>query len=600
MNQSLDIQALQAAYRAGHLTPAQVIDAVYQRIEHDGLRPVWIALVPREEALARAHALDSAAKDLPLYGIPFAVKDNIDVAGMPTTAGCPAFARVPEITAFVVQRLLDAGAILIGKTNLDQFATGLVGVRSPYGACSSVFDDRYLSGGSSSGSAVAVARGLVSFSLGTDTAGSGRVPAAFNNIVGLKPSRGLLSTSGVLPACRSLDCVSIFALSHADAATVFAQARGFDNRDAYSRVADRRPGTAWPFQNFRFGVLAIAEREFFGDAEAERLYQDSIDALQQLGGRPVEINYQPFRQTASLLYAGPWVAERLAAIESFIHDHQADLHPVVRNIIAGASRFSAVDAFRGAYDLELLRRETAAEWQKMDVLLLPTTGTIYTKAAVEADPVQLNTNLGYYTNFVNLLDLSATAVPAGLRASNSLPFGVTLIGPTFADAALLELGDRLHRATSSFVGHQLTRLADLKPLPMAQPPHYTPVAVVGAHLTGQPLNQQLLDRGAWLWKSTKTAPGYRFYALPGTVPLKPGLVRTPGFTGPGIELEIWMMPQAEFAGFVELIPPPLSIGTVELADGGSVKGFLCEPFAIEGADDITHYAGWRAYLRSRP
>ncbi|MEO8657269.1 MAG: allophanate hydrolase [Bryobacteraceae bacterium] len=585
MSFSLDLPFLRGAYVAGTLSPRMVVDEVYRRIDQRGKRPVWIELVDRAAALQRAAELEARGPQasLPLYGIPFAVKDNIDVAGMPTTAGCPAFASVPEETAFVVRRLVEAGAILIGKTNLDQFATGLVGVRTPYGVCTSVFDDRYPAGGSSSGSAVAVAGGLVSFALGTDTAGSGRVPAAFNHIIGMKPSRGLLSTSGVLPACRSLDCVSIFALTAPDARTVFDVAIGFDFADPYSREADALRPVAWPDQGFRVGVPAKEQLEFFGNKESEAAYESAVAKLEKLGGVRVEIGFEPFRQAADLLYSGPWVAERLAAIEPFLEAHAAAMNPVVAGIISGGRRYSAADAFRAAYRLRELQRATEAEWRKMDVLCLPTTGTIFTLAEIEAEPVLRNTDLGYYTNFVNLLDLSAVAVPAGLRLAGGLPFSVSLIAPAFGDHALLGLAERLHQGAAA---------RD------ECPAGFVRVGVLGAHLTGQPLNWQLTSRGGWLSETTRTAPDYRFYALPGTTPPKPGLVREPGFDGPGIELEIWMLPASQYGSFVAAIPTPLGIGTVKLAAGGTVQCFLCEGHAVVGAREITHFGGWRRFLAS--
>ena len=610
---SLALSALRAAYDAGE-TPSSVLDRVYDRIEEAGLRPVWISLVPREAVMMRARDIESGDRSkMTLYGVPFAVKDNMDVAGMETTAGCPAYAYVPSETATVVKRLEAAGAILVGKTNMDQFATGLVGVRSPYGACSSVFEARYVSGGSSSGSAVAVASGLVSFALGTDTAGSGRVPAAFNNLVGLKPTRGSLSTAGVVPACRSLDCVSIFAQTCHDAGEVFQAARGFDPSDPYSRTsASEDAPTPWLGGPFRFGVLSDQDREFFGDAEAERLYDASIQALTSLGGTPFAFDYTPFREAAALLYAGPWVAERLAAIRPFFEAHAEDMDPTVRAIIGGAARFSAADAYLGEYKLRQLRRLTDAVWKHTDVLLLPTTGTTYTIEAVQADPIRLNANLGHYTNFVNLLDLAAVAVPAGFRP-DGLPFGVSLIGQAGTDVALLALAGRLGvpPASNSGVGVGLapTLLIEPeartgeegkgKPYPYTDapiPPGCTLLAVVGAHLSGQPLNGQLTERGARLIRTTASAPGYRLYALPDTTPPKPGLVRAPGFEGPGIELEVWAIPTREFGSFVAAVPAPLGIGSVELADGTTVKGFICEPFAVTGAREITDLGGWRAYL----
>ncbi|MCX6596526.1 MAG: allophanate hydrolase [Acidobacteria bacterium] len=513
-----------------------------------GDRPVWISAIPAKPARVG-----------PLQGLTFAIKDNIDYGGVPTTAGCPAYAYTPERSAPIVEVLEGAGAVVLGKTNLDQFATGLVGVRSPYGACSSVFNPAYISGGSSSGSAVAVATGQVDFALGTDTAGSGRVPAAFNNLIGWKPTRGVISNDGVVPACRTLDCVSVFTR---DVATA-------------QRVCDAvgTPGVpaAWSQAGFRFGVPRPEQLEFFGDAEAAKLFAASMHRLIAAGGSPVVIDYQPFLEVAQLLYSGPWVAERYAAVGEFLEAHGEQAHPVVRDIILGAKKHSAIDTFRAMYKLEDLRLKTLAAWKQMDVLLLPTTGTTYTIEQVEADPVRLNSNLGYYTNFVNLLDLAALAIPAGFRP-NGLPFGVTLIGPAQSDRSLLTLAARLEEVQ---------------------------VAVVGAHLSGQPLNKQLTERGARLIKTCKTASDYRLYALANTTPPKPGLVREAGFQGAGIEVEIWAMPVARFGSFVALIPAPLGIGSLVLDDGSTVKGFICEPAGLAGARDISGFGGWRAYLASR-
>jgi allophanate hydrolase len=588
----LDLSSLRALYSSGQARPADVIETVYERIATGPLQPVWISLVPREAALARARELenDPAARGRPLYGVPFAIKDNIDLAGLPTTAGCPAYSYSPKHNASVVERLLEAGALAIGKTNLDQFATGLVGTRSPHGACSSVFDERYISGGSSSGSAIAVARQLVGFSLGTDTAGSGRVPAAFNNLIGLKPSRGLLSLSGVVPACRTLDCVSILATTCHDAHAVWREAKGFDSLDPFSRTPGVGQNAApWLQPAFRFGVPSADQLEFFGDGQAQNLYQRAISDLERIGGEKAEIDFSIFRAVADLLYAGPWVAERLAAIRQFAESSAHEMNPVVRGIILGAKQYSAVDAFEAEYRLRDLRRATEREWQRMDVLVLPTTGTIYTHEEVVADPVRLNTNLGYYTNFVNLLDLAAVAVPAGFRP-NGLPFGISFIGCTFRDEALLALADRYHRVHADVPGPPV----DLGPCP----PGCVAVAVVGAHLSGQPLNWQLTERGARLLKTTRTLPEYRLYALEGNLPPKPGLVREQGFEGPGIEVEIWAVPLDQFGGFVAAVVPPLAIGSATLAGGETVKCFLCEPYAIAGALEITRFGGWRPYLAS--
>jgi len=561
---------------------SEKVMALYDRMESAPLNPVWISLVSRARALARAHEVETNAH-MPLVGMTFAVKDNIDVSGMPTTAGCPAYAYTPASSATVVRRLEDAGAILIGKTNMDQFATGLVGTRSPFGACSSVFDERYISGGSSSGSAVAVAKRLVTFSLGTDTAGSGRVPAAFNNLIGLKPTRGLLSSAGVVPACRTLDCVSILASTCDVAHMIWRAAKGFDSGDPFSLTP--RPGEdAAPWLNapFRFGVSPPEQLEFFGDEEARTLYEKAVCNVKNLGGEKIEIDFSIFRAAADLLYEGPWVAERLAAIQSFIRGHSDEMNPVVRGIISGGKRYTAVDVYEAEYRLMDLRRAAAKQWARMDVLVLPTTGTIYTHDQVASDPVKMNTNLGYYTNFVNLMDLAAVAAPAGFR-SNGLPFGISFIGPAFSDEALLALAHR-------YLGAK-TPLLD-------KAPGCVELAVVGAHLTGQPLNSQLTQRGARLKKSCRTASGYRLYALAGSKPPKPGLARDDQFQGAGIEVEVWTIPEDQFGSFVAEIPEPLGVSNVTLDSGELVKCFICQPYALASATEITRFGGWRNYLTS--
>lgn len=592
----MDISTLQSLYRQSKLQAAALIEEIYSRIDAEGLHPVWITLVPKVENLAR---LERLSDTLPLYGVPFAVKDNIDVVGLPTTAGCPAYAYQPASTATVVQRLLDAGAVLIGKTNMDQFATGLVGTRSPYGICSSVFGSEFISGGSSAGSAVAVAKGLVSFSLGTDTAGSGRIPAAFNQIVGLKPTRGLISANGVVPACRTLDCVSIFAETCADAETVFKIAQGFDAADPYSRELKSAKHLTWDATGFRFGVPQNGQLEFFGDSNSAEAFTRAVAATERSGGQKVEIDFSPFREAAQLLYSGPWVAERLAAIESFVSEHGSEMDPAVYQIISGAKRFTAVNAFQSAYKLEELRRATAKVWEKVDVLLLPTAPRTYTIAEVQAEPIALNTNLGYYTNFVNLLDLAAVAVPAGSK-SDGRPFGISVIGPAFTDAALLRVADRLHRHTTATIAASERKLADTPELqPPTIPPGTMPIAVVGAHLSGQPLNWQLTERRGRLLAATKTQPDYRFFLLPNSTPAKPGLLYEPGFSGPGIELEVWALPIETVGSFLAMIPPPLAIGSIRLENGEIVKGFLCEPAGLAGAEEITHLKGWRHYLAQK-
>jgi len=435
---SLDLSTLKALYSTKSLKPSDVIGAIYRRM--DRVDHVWISRVPLAQALARAAELERSGRGLPLYGLPFAVKDNIDVAGMPTTAACKEFAHTPSRSATVVNRLIDAGSILVGKTNMDQFATGLVGVRSPYGPVANPFDPRFISGGSSSGSAVAVSTGMVSFALGTDTAGSGRVPAGFNNIVGLKPTRGVISFAGVLPACRTIDCVSLLALTCADARSVLQAAKGFDSEDIYSwPQADKLDLSTKLPATFRFGVPGRADLSFFDDPESPSLFARAVPLLESMGGRRVEIDFTPFRETASLLYDGPWVAERLAALKGFYAAHADAFLSVTRTIIGGAARYSAVDVFEGMYRLQKLTRQAAAEWAKIDLLLVPTAGTIYTIEQVEADPIQLNTNLGYYTSFVNLMDLCAMALPCAFR-QNGVPFGVTLIAPALSEGMLCAVG----------------------------------------------------------------------------------------------------------------------------------------------------------------
>lgn len=439
----LSLETLRERYESGNFSPREMVESILERLDQRGNDSVWIHQLSREDLLHHVRQIEAwkaEGRNLPLYGIPFAIKDNIDLAGHPTTAACPAYAYTPAQSATAVARLVEAGAIPIGKTNLDQFATGLVGTRSPFGAPRCVFDERYISGGSSSGSAVAVAAGLVCFALGTDTAGSGRVPAAFNNIVGLKPTRGRVSTAGVVPACRSLDCVSVFAANCADAREVLQVAQGVDPADSWSRAVPAAVPASFA-ASFRFGVPRPDQLEFFGDAAAAELYAAALHGLEKLGGRRVEFDYAPFRETALLLYTGPWVAERLAAIGTpFFETHADEIDPVVRQIVAGAKKFNAVDAFNGIYRLQDLRRRTLPVWETMDVMVLPTTGTTYTVDELRKDPITLNSNLGYYTNFMNLLDLAGLALPAGFRA-NGLPFGLTLAAPAFFDEALLQLGE---------------------------------------------------------------------------------------------------------------------------------------------------------------
>ncbi|KQP68822.1 allophanate hydrolase [Methylobacterium sp. Leaf112] len=589
----LTLAALRARYAAGDLSPADLAARVSDRMAACPDPAVFITPVPREHLIAAARALMARHPEpnsLPLWGVPFAVKDNIDVAGLPTTAACPAFAFEPAQDAHVIARLKAAGALVIGKANLDQFATGLNGTRSPYGAPRSVFSPDHISGGSSSGSAVAVAAGLACFSLGTDTAGSGRVPAAFNNLVGIKPTPGLVSTTGLVPACRSLDCITVFAPCVADGIEIRRIAEGFDGSDIYARRITPVSLPSAP----RFGVLTGADREFFGDTEAERLYDAAVARLEALGGTPVAFDYAPLRAIADLLYGGPWVAERLAAVETFFGTNADDFDPSVRAIVASAGAFSAVDAFRGRYRFEALKREADALFSGLDILLLPTAPTIYTVAAMRDDPVALNSRLGLYTNFANLLGLAAIAVPAGFRG-DGLPLGVTLVGPGGSDDALGPMADALHRGAACGLGRDRAgAVPDFVRRP--EPGHAgVALAVVGAHLSGLPLNGELLALGATLLEKTRTKSDYRLYVLPHTEPAKPGLVRDPGFDGPGIAVEIWTLPPEAFGRFVAAIPAPLGIGRIALADGRAVPGFLCEAHAVAEAPEITRYGGWRTY-----
>ncbi len=561
---------------------------------------VWIALADAaciERQLARLSELaDTAggARELPLYGVPFAVKDNIDVAGLPTTAACPDFAYTPEISAGVVRRLQDAGAVLIGKTNLDQFATGLVGTRSPYGVVRNSFDSRYISGGSSSGSAVAVARGDIPFALGTDTAGSGPVPAGLNNVVGPKPTRGRIGASGVVPACRTLDCVSVLALTVDDALQVCQLGTGFDAADVFSRNAPSAPVTGTAGDAPRYAIPLAPE--FYDDRESAACWTRSLQILEEHGVQLEARDLSVLDQVAALLYDGPWVAERYAAIAPFITQHPHAVHEVVRDIILGATKYSATDAYLALYRLAELQPLARKLLDGCDGLLVPTAPCHLLVDDVLADPVRLNSRLGKYTNFVNLLDWCALSVPAGMRA-DGLPFGVTLITEAWREAVLCEQGRLWQRWLSSDLG------ATGKPVPEpgdTPPPELrgqtagtVQLAVVGAHLSGMPLNDQLTSRGGRLVTRTTTAPRYRLYALPDTHPAKPGLARDTD--GVRIEVEVWELPVAAFGNLVSEVPPPLGIGSVELDDGRWVKGFICEGYAITAARDISSFGGWRAY-----
>jgi allophanate hydrolase len=586
------------AHRAKTMSPVETVERTFARIAAHADPAIFISLRDQAEVVADARRLmEEGDAERPLYGVPVAVKDNIDVKGLPTTAACPAFAYRPAADATAVARLKRAGAIVIGKTNLDQFATGLVGVRSPYGIPRNLFDARLIPGGSSSGSALAVAAGLVPLALGTDTAGSGRVPAALSNIVGLKPSLGLVSTAGLVPACRTLDCISVFGLTTDDAFAALGVIAGPDAADPYSRA--RLPGRLGAVPSgLRLGVPSPGQRLFFGDRVAAAAYEAAIARFAGLGAAIVEIDMEPFYETARLLYEGPWVAERYIAARALIASAPDSMHPVTRDIVLAGARPSAVDAFVAFYRLEGLRRMRDHVFAAIDALLLPTVPTVYTVEEVLADPIGLNSRLGTYTNFVNLLDLCGLAVPAALHADGT-PFGITLLGPAGHDAMLASIGRVFHADTGlalGALGRPQPPLVAISALPAAGE---IAIAVVGAHLGGMPLNGELKSLGARLLEATLTAADYRLYALAQTQPAKPGLLRVQKGAGTAIEIEIWALPAEHYGRFVTAVPAPMSIGTIRLADGRTVQGFLVESEALAGARDISSFGGWRAFLAAQ-
>lgn len=569
---NLSISALAEAYASGAITPRGVIEQVGEAIRRGNGHCAWIHLLGEaalETHLNRLETLDPA--EHPLWGVPFAIKDNIDLAGCPTTAACPAYSYVPQASATVVDRLLGAGAVPVGKTNLDQFATGLVGTRSPYGAMRNAINPDYIAGGSSGGSAVAVKLGMCSFALGTDTAGSGRMPAAFNGLVGFKPSFGWWPARGVVPACRTLDCVSVFTGSVADARAVAGVAGGFDLDDAYSRRMDF---AGFDILRPRVGVID-PDRVSACDADHAEAYRAFAASV---GGRKVEIDPAPLFSAGELLYEGPWLAERFAVLEAFIAHHAEDMHPVTRDIVAGGAAASAASAFRAQYELAELKREAARVFEAVDVFIVPTAPTIFTIDEVERDPVATNSRLGVFVNFVNLLDLCALAIPAG-RLPTGLPFGVTLIAPAGRDHALLDYGARLLGESTS----------------TGERPGETHIAVCGAHLSGQPRNGELTRLGGYLVRSARTGPRYRLYALPDG--MRPALIRDEA-GGAAIAVEVWSLPTTAVGGFLAGIGPPLGLGRIELSDGAWVGGFIAEPVAVTGATEITRFGGWEAYRPS--
>lgn len=599
----MSIATLTGAYRAGTLTPRALIDRLLVEASERGGDPAWITRLSREQLAPYLERLEATSpEELPLYGVPFAIKDNIDLAGVPTTAGCPAFAYTPEEHAFVVQCLIDAGAIPLGKTNLDQFATGLVGERAPadYGVPGNAFDAERISGGSSSGSAVVTAQGQVSFALGTDTAGSGRVPACFHNLYGVKPSLGLLSTRGVVPACATLDTISLFTLTADDAHAVLSIAATFDPQCAWSRRHDfdvhgQHFGQA--SARFRFGVPP--EHQWHTDTHYTAGMKAAIATLEAQGGEKVELDCTPLLAAARLLYEGPWVAERYHAVRTLLDRDPDALHPVTRQITEGGATPLAVDAFAARYQLAEYQRQADALLAPVDVLVMPTTVEHPTKAAVAADPIGVNSRLGTWTNFVNLLDYSALAVPTGFLP-NGLPFGVTLVGPTFDDRALLSLGRTLEASLGLPLGATHRPRPPLPPLAPAGNGTLD-LVVCGAHLEGLPLNHQLTARDGVRVATTESAPRYRLYALAGGPPARPAMVRD-AFHGAAIEVEVWRLPMATLGSFLAGIPAPLGLGQVELASGEWRTGFICSAGALNEAgpaEEITAHGGWRGWLATR-
>lgn len=583
MNTDLSIDALKAAYAEGTLTPRQLIGDLLKRMDAVENPAIWIYRLTAEELepyLKTLEAVDPSS--LPLYGVPFAIKDNIDLANVPTTAACPAYAYTPEVSASVVEKLIQAGAIPLGKTNLDQFATGLVGVRTPYGAPRNPIAPDRVPGGSSSGSAVALSEGLCSFSLGTDTAGSGRVPAMFNKLWGVKPSRGRLSTSGVVPACRTLDCVSIFTLNGADGLAVLEVAEGYDASDAYSQPTREM---ALPTSK-KLGIPKPEQLMFFGDVDYRPTWLKVLEDLKAKGWEIVEIDFEPFLQAARLLYEGPWVSERTTALKDFLESNPGDFFPASLKIIGGGVDNTACEAFAATYKLAELKRESEGVWDGIAAIVTPTAGGFPTLADMEADPIGPNSKLGYYTNFMNLLDLCAVATPAG-ETDAGLPFGITWIAPRDTDKSLIKVARSLASA------HDAS-----PPIQALASEHATDtisLLLFGAHMSGLPMNDQVQALGATFLGEVQTDPKYKMIYLPEPAPHRPGIIRV-GEGGVSIAAEEWSFPKSALGEFLATIQQPLGLGQIELNDGRKVHGFLCESTAAEGAEDISVSGGWRGYL----
>ncbi|MTH79246.1 allophanate hydrolase [Paracoccus aestuariivivens] len=583
---------LRRAYAQG-LQPTALIAEVFRRIAHARDPGIFIHVIDRDTLLAQAEALGRFDPDLPFWGIPFAVKDNIDVADCPTTVACPAFAYAADRDAFVVARLRAAGALPIGKTNLDQFATGLVGVRTPWPAPRNAHDPDIVPGGSSSGSAVAVARGIVSFSLGTDTAGSGRVPAALNNIVGLKPTPGALSTTGVVPACRTLDAVSIFALTVADAHEIFHEVCAYDADDPYAKPV-RAAAISSPPPQLRIGIPSRNSIRFFGDDQQQDAFDAACDRLRAIA-TVTEIDFTPFYAVATLLYEGAWVAERDCVIGPLLDTNPEAVLPVIRRIVGRAKDLSATDAFRDFYRLADLRRQLQQVLEPLDMICVPSIPNFPTVAELQADPIGPNSRLGTYTNFANLLGLCALAVPAPARADGR-PGGVTLLAQEGHDALLAGLGTIIERWGSRSLGATGWAIPDAAPRPVTASTTEVEIAVCGAHMSGLPLNGELTRRGGRFLRQGPTMPEYNLYSLPGGPPRRPGMVRC-SEGGTSIQVEVWALPATQLGSFIAGIPAPLCIGTIRMADGTTPKGFLCETAATSGeAINVSAFGDWRLVL----
>lgn len=589
---NLTITALKAAYQSESITPESLFAEL--RVKAESLKNVWIHLLSESEIQPYIEALKSKSPtECPLWGIPFAIKDNIDLAGIPTTAACPEFSYVPEKSAHVVEQLIAAGAIPLGKTNLDQFATGLVGTRSPFGVTPNAFNENYISGGSSSGSAVATAKGVVTFALGTDTAGSGRVPACFNNLIGLKPSKGLLSTSGVVPACRSLDCVSIFSLTAEDAQAVFDVAQDFDVTDCFARDnIESNLGSVVIADEFTFAVPLAEQLEFFGDDNYQAEFTKAIEQLEKIGGKKVIVDFTPMLDAAKLLYEGPWVAERYTATQDIIENNPSAMLEVTHTIISGGAVPKATEAFSALYKLQALKQLADQIVNDVDVLVTPTAGRHFTIAEIAQEPIARNSQLGYYTNFMNLLDFSAVAVPTSFT-SEDMPFGITLFTSAFSDQKLLTLAKSIQDKNQLPLGATNEPYA-LNQVLVPESAGFIDVVVCGAHLSDMVLNHQLTERGGFLKEKTQSANKYRMYAIPGTVE-RPALIRDED-NGVAFEVEVWRLPVSEFGSFVYGIAQPLGIGKVELTSGEFITGFIAEGYAQSLGKDISEYGSWRIYM----